>query len=520
MNFRKIKTNVITILGDASDGRFVTVGYQQQKTSAKEAKGTNRIVRVFYRDGNFPKEKGSLNGPVMHDMDFAIELTVSASAKADVATLNNELSTPAQKAAALVGLKEASEEADKSIDELWEIVYQILMDARNIFLGDDPEVANRWIPRFRKDDTLDDGELVVITGNASLTCSIDEQVTGDTPVPGDKVFDTTMQSNYDDAGDPISDAGVVVDQGPIITDYKTWTNSGYTLLADQNRNTAIYKESERAAYLVGSGAHQNIYKIHLPSFTILLVGTLSFVMNRVQFIWIVDRWVGFNYSTTGGFGTDIARSDGSDLTVWTKDGNAINAGDNWVPFLATDSGGNLRVWLAGGSPEGFAGLMSALVAGDAYLMPGNWTNHGAILGGVVAYGTNFETTATHLYIYGEDKILKGDLTDLSIASSWSTVSTHQYIQSAGIGSVDATGAIYKTAGQSTNAPGAVGGRTDIIQKATDRDSALVAVSGKIYPWKADPMAWFIDHVTKVAYGCGSATDPNQRTVGKSGTTTS
>ena len=214
MNFRKIKTNVITILGDAAAGRFVTVGYQQQKTSAKEAKGNNRIVRVYYRVGDFPKEKGSLNGPVMHDMDFAIELTASASAKADVATLNNEASTPAQKAAALVGLKEASEEADKSIDELWEIVYQILMDARNIFLGDDPEVANRWIPNFRKDDTLDDGELVVITGNASLTCSIDEQVTGDTPVEGDKVFTTTLQSNYDDAGVPIDDAGVIVDQNP------------------------------------------------------------------------------------------------------------------------------------------------------------------------------------------------------------------------------------------------------------------------------------------------------------------
>jgi hypothetical protein len=218
MNFRTIKSNVETILGNAAAGRFVVVGYQQQKTSAKEAKGNNRIVRFYYKNGDFPKDKGSLNGPVNHDMDFTIELTCSSSAKVDVATLNNEASTPAQKAAALIGLKEASQEADESIDELWEIVYQILMDARNIDLGSSFNVANRWIQNFRKDDTLDDGELVVITGLASLTCSIDEQVTGDTPVAGDKVFDVTVPVSYDDTGAGISDAGVIVDQAAAVVD--------------------------------------------------------------------------------------------------------------------------------------------------------------------------------------------------------------------------------------------------------------------------------------------------------------
>jgi hypothetical protein len=212
MNFRTIKTNIEMLLSTAAAGRFVVVGYQQQKTSAAESKGNSRIVRVYYKSGDFPKNKGSLVGPVIHEMDFTMELTCSASAKVDVATLNNPESTPAQKAAALVGLKEASRDADENIDELWEIIYQILMDARNIDLGGAFNIADRWIPNFRKDDTLDDGELVVITGLASLTCSIDEQLTGDTPTPGAKTFDTSVQTNYDDLGDPIDDAGAIVTQ--------------------------------------------------------------------------------------------------------------------------------------------------------------------------------------------------------------------------------------------------------------------------------------------------------------------
>lgn len=216
MNFRTIKTNIVNLLAAAEVGRFVTIGFQRQGSSANIAKGNNRTVQVYFQNGDFPKNKGRLTGPVQHDITYIIELTTAAPAKVDLSVLDNLGSTPAQKSSALAAMKESAEEADNLFDELAEIVYQILMDARNIDLGSSFTVANRWIPNIRKDDPLNRGELVTLTGTMSLTCSIDEQVTGDTPVDGDKVFNTTTQVSYDENDDPIDDAGVIVDQAPFV----------------------------------------------------------------------------------------------------------------------------------------------------------------------------------------------------------------------------------------------------------------------------------------------------------------
>ena len=55
------------------------------------------------------------------------------------------------------------------------------MDARNRDLElDEGETVRLWITDFVKDDIIDRGSLVILTGGFSITCDTEETVPGDT----------------------------------------------------------------------------------------------------------------------------------------------------------------------------------------------------------------------------------------------------------------------------------------------------------------------------------------------------
>ena len=207
MQFRTLKDNIITILGDAAADRFVTVGFQRQSKSADEIKDSDRTVQLYYSGGDFPRGAAGLTGPTKHIITYRIDLAVSKAAEGDLTVINNPVSTPAQIEAALSAFQEASDLADQSADELIEIVYQILMDARNVDLGFDPgTVANRWLTNIEKDNPLPRGDLVVLTASMRLTCSVSEDVLGDSGTDATE-FDTVV----DIEGDDVEKTGVFVD---------------------------------------------------------------------------------------------------------------------------------------------------------------------------------------------------------------------------------------------------------------------------------------------------------------------
>ncbi|MCK5157675.1 MAG: hypothetical protein KAR08_00845 [Candidatus Heimdallarchaeota archaeon] len=187
MLFKIGKDAVKQTLIDAAAGRFVVVGNQRQQKAADTAVGLNRLVEIFFKRESFSKGKGRNNGPVAGDVNISIELTVSAPAVADVAVLDNPDSTPLELQTALAGLKEAGSVADDSFDELSEIVFQILMDARNIYFGlGKGKVNGRWVSEISKDQPNQRGALVVLTGMIDLTFRVSEDVEGDTG----EVFDS------------------------------------------------------------------------------------------------------------------------------------------------------------------------------------------------------------------------------------------------------------------------------------------------------------------------------------------
>ena len=193
MEFREVKNAVAQTLVDAAAGRFLVVGHQRQQKAAEASVGNNRLVEVYFKRESFSKSRGRANGPVAGDVTIAIELTVAEPAKADLSALNNPNATPTELSTALFNMKEAGAAADEAMDELAEIVYQILMDARNIYYGlGKGRVNGRWVSDIEKDQPNDRGGLVLLTGAMNIEMRVSEEVPGDTGVDLDSISMETI----------------------------------------------------------------------------------------------------------------------------------------------------------------------------------------------------------------------------------------------------------------------------------------------------------------------------------------
>ena len=204
MNFRLLKDNLEQILLDSSTtSGYEVVGYQVQGTGAKETLGPKRRVQVFYDSGDFSKGKAAISGgPVQHEITYRIELTVSAESKANLTVINDAGSSPAEIAAAISSFQTAAGEADNSLDEFFEIIYQILMDSRNEDIGTTGPpfiVSSRWVGGMQKDNPLGQGEYVVLTGTIEFTCMAVEEILGDEGTPaGTGAYNQTTDLEGDD----------------------------------------------------------------------------------------------------------------------------------------------------------------------------------------------------------------------------------------------------------------------------------------------------------------------------------
>ena len=161
---------------------------------------SDRSVQVYFFRGEFPKGKGSTTGPVMHDLTFNLELAVSKAAEGNLTPILDPGASGPELKAALESFKEASGLANESLDELADVVFNIIMDARNIDLGHDSVVADRWVPNIQKDQPIPRGDLVVLTGTMAVTCGIDEQLDGDPGVEMTEGVDTEFE-HWDQAGE-------------------------------------------------------------------------------------------------------------------------------------------------------------------------------------------------------------------------------------------------------------------------------------------------------------------------------
>lgn len=207
MVFEELRDSMTALLRTfESANDFVVVDKQLMSRSPKEFKGPLRTVQVFFQEGDSQPELATRT-EFEHDVTFGFFLSVAESATADLSGLDDPNKTPAEKKALLAASTPGSFNADRSIDELWRIVVQIIMDAVNEDLGlAKYTVSNRRLSQFRKNQPNDHGNLISLTGSGSMRARVTETITGATPVaPADTIIDHTSEF-YEANGDPDEDA--------------------------------------------------------------------------------------------------------------------------------------------------------------------------------------------------------------------------------------------------------------------------------------------------------------------------
>lgn len=210
MKFQAIGASIIALLGANANGQYYVAGHRTQKTDGELSRGNNRIVMITYSRGSFSESKSGTVSPQQHDMEFVAELQASSAAKVDLSVIDDENSTEPQLAAALAEQTSAAFEANKSVEELYSLVWNTLIDPRNIFFGGNIKFSNRRIGEMAKDDVIRRGKLVTVTGRMLITCTVPEDVPGAIPAESPGVISTTMANTYDNQGNSIQNASIKV----------------------------------------------------------------------------------------------------------------------------------------------------------------------------------------------------------------------------------------------------------------------------------------------------------------------
>lgn len=198
-----VREALLTLLASEAAGRYTVSGYQKQSQGAEAVSDDLRMVTAYYKTGQFPKgSSGWSQGPHRHEMTFAVELLLSASANMDLSIIENEAASAVARQAALSASIEAGKKADELWDELAGIIWDILMDPRNQDLG--VGVQERWVSGMQKDNVVPHGEFVVLSGTIDYTCRATEIPSGETGVAVASIDASLKAANP--SGEPVDAA--------------------------------------------------------------------------------------------------------------------------------------------------------------------------------------------------------------------------------------------------------------------------------------------------------------------------
>lgn len=201
--FQNAIADLKQLLVDKANGRYFVVGHTKQRSNAEELRG-KKMVQVFYSGGSFNRGTSSMNSETTHNAIASVILTVSEPSTMDLAVLENPSSTPEQIALALTAGREAEDVANEAMDELFGIMFDIIMGADGEHFGnesDDYSIADRWGRDFKKDPVLSGGSVVVINGSYDIQFTVREIPDGDTPIEGN--FMSGAIDIQKDSGDPL-----------------------------------------------------------------------------------------------------------------------------------------------------------------------------------------------------------------------------------------------------------------------------------------------------------------------------
>jgi hypothetical protein len=205
MQFRTVKADLVARLEDnATTYGYRVAGYNDNSIDAAELVGDYRLVQIYAKGGQIPKNTSAVNGPVEHVLNLQVDLLAAAVCSVDLSILESETATDADRASALSASTRAAANADDSADELFEAVFQVLMDNRYRDLEMPGEVADLWVSDWNKGSAIDRGNHVVIPISVTLSIRMMEDLDGSTPktpVSGEAVT-VAINASADTDGTP------------------------------------------------------------------------------------------------------------------------------------------------------------------------------------------------------------------------------------------------------------------------------------------------------------------------------
>ena len=204
---------VVALLGAQAAGRFQVIGYQQQKKPA-ETIIDNPLVQCFIDSADIDWSRSSRNGPKEHEIRIKIQFTISQPAKADIATLEDEDSTDAQRATALSNLTSPAVETTLALYAAWSAVFEILDDARNLTFGlPTGSISDKSYSEFKQDEFPSRGGPGILTATSFLEFRVKEAQLGLTPVEPSGVINDAdiIGAGTDEVTDDVTKQGVYVE---------------------------------------------------------------------------------------------------------------------------------------------------------------------------------------------------------------------------------------------------------------------------------------------------------------------
>lgn len=214
MGFEVVRDALTAVLVANQGSLFRTILGQKERVDASEVKGGLRTIQVFYESGEY-KDSASGKQSKEHDCEYRLEYKLSIAASANLSVLDDDSASTAAKAAALLAADAGSTRADKAMDEFRRIITQILLDPKNRGLGlaTNPNsqgsfgytISRQKLERFRKNQPLQKGGLIVLTASETFATTVTETFDGADVVAAAAVpidYETGI-SNAD--GDPTTD---------------------------------------------------------------------------------------------------------------------------------------------------------------------------------------------------------------------------------------------------------------------------------------------------------------------------
>lgn len=192
-----VRDSIVKILGDSSAGNFNVIGYKE--ISIDESELTVPLVTVQIDRSDFDNGSSGILGPYKNDAKCIITIIGSAASDIDLSVIEDPSATVEQKQVAIAAMKSAEENAQKLIEYAIHDIFNIINGVDNFDLGqDDGIIKSRSLSGFKVNDKMVSGELVTVFAEMYLDFTVNEDVTGVTPVQADSNFATGSVLVYND----------------------------------------------------------------------------------------------------------------------------------------------------------------------------------------------------------------------------------------------------------------------------------------------------------------------------------